>query len=112
MPGATRPERSGAATVLAVVLVLLLFIVPVLTLAVLVAAPLLLLLLLVPLVSLARIPFGKHWYVEVFQDKEPWSEEDAGDWESSGRRIRILAKALERGDLPQRTLGADPPAVS
>lgn len=111
-PDAERPERSSGATVLSVLLVMSIFVVPVLTLAVLVALPLLLLLLLVPLASLVRIPWGKHWYVEVFQDKEPWSEEDAGDWESSGRRIKVLAKALERGELPERTLGADPPAVA
>lgn len=106
---ADRAPNETVLTVAAVVTVLLLFVAPLLVLGLLVAAQLLLFLLLLPLAAAYRLVFERHWMVEVRQDWDPWTEVDGGSWNESATVIRRLSEEIRSGDIPERTLGADPP---
>lgn len=107
---AVEPEPDGPSFAVILAAVAALYLVPVLLLALLVAAPLLVLVLVVPAALLLRVPFDKDWIVELRRGPEPWTEVAAGGWEGTKRRMEQLADAVRRGDIPTRTLGADPPA--
>lgn len=77
---------------------------PIVLLALVVAAEFLLLLAFLPFAVLARVLFGKHWRVELRHGWHAWTELEGGDWQTSGLRVRDLAAAVERGEVPQRTL--------
>lgn len=107
---AVEPEPQGAPFVVILLAVAVLYLIPVVLLAVAVAAPLLVLLLAVPVALLLRVPFDNDWIVELRRGPDPWTEVTAGDWEGTKRRMEELADAVSNGDIPPRTLGADPPA--
>lgn len=67
---------------------------------------------LIPVIALGRVIFGRHWIIEVRRGFEPYYEMHAGNWKQSGDRIRRIAEAISRGDLPPHTLGdgAEPQA--
>ncbi len=70
---------------------------------------LVLLILLLPAVSLARVLFGKRWWVEARLGYRPYWETEVGDWRESGERIRAVAEGIRRGDPPLQTLGEQTP---
>lgn len=107
---AVEPEPEGAPFVVILLAVAVLYFIPIVLLAVIVAAPLLVLLLAVPCALLLRVPFDKDWIVELRRGADPWTEVTAGDWDGTKRRIDELAETVRRGEIPPRTLGADPPA--
>ncbi|HWJ82130.1 MAG TPA: hypothetical protein VNS55_07830 [Nocardioides sp.] len=78
--------------------VLLIVLLPFLLLVLLAGVELLLVLLVLPFAVVARVAFGRHWYVEVRRGFTPVHEVEAGDWRESGLRIYELAGVLERGD--------------
>ncbi|WP_157551114.1 hypothetical protein [Nocardioides jensenii] len=88
-------------------IVFLIIMIPFLILALIAGVELLLLLLLLPFAILARILFGRHWVVEARRGFTPWFETPAGRWSVSSGRVRDIAAAIERGDLPPRTIGSD-----
>lgn len=65
---------------------------------------LLALLLVLPAAVLGRVLFARRWHVELRRGWRPWTEVLAGDWRQSGARVRELAEAVRRGELPDRTL--------
>jgi hypothetical protein len=58
-----------------------------------------------PLALLGRVLLGRHWQVEARRGWQPYWEVEAGSWSASTERIHAVAAAIERGDLPPRTLG-------
>ncbi len=78
----------------------LVLVVPVVVLTLLAVAEVLLVLLALPVAVTGRVLLGRHWVVEVRAGHEPVWETDAGDWACSGRTIREVAAALERGECP------------
>ncbi|QBR92084.1 hypothetical protein [Nocardioides euryhalodurans] len=83
---------------------LLVVLAPGLVLFVLAGLELALLVALLPLVLLARVVLGRHWHVEARRGWTPVWEGEAGGWSGSARRIREVCAAIERGQLPPRTL--------
>lgn len=79
---------------------------PLLTFILLTGGEIVLLVVILPFVALARIAFGRHWWVEVRKGFSPYWEVQAGRWQQSGAYIRKIAGDIERGDLPLRSLGA------
>ncbi len=86
-----------SAILLVLVLILML---PFVVLALLVAAELLLLLLLLPVAVAVRVAFGRHWTIEARRGFAIWWDAPSGGWRESGARIRSVAAAISRGDLP------------
>lgn len=100
------PSGLGDDPISAIIAVVFLVILLPFLLVVLVAGlELLLLLVVMPVAVLLRVVLGRHWHVEVRDGWTPYHEEEAGDWQASGIRIHELAARLERGDVPQRTIG-------
>ena len=87
-------------------LVLLVVLLPFLLLFLLAGIELLALLAVLPLAILGRVLLGRHWTVEVRRGWRPWWEMGSGDWGTSRLQIHDIAAAVERGELPPRTLGA------
>lgn len=85
-------------------LVLLIVMLPFLVLFLIAGLELLVLLLVLPFAIAGRIMFGRHWTVEVRRSFTPYWEGQAGSWGQSGTRIREIAAAIERGQLPPNTL--------
>lgn len=94
---------DGPLAAIAFVLLLVLL-VPFLVLAVIGALEFLALLLVLPFALLGRVLLGRHWTVEARRGFEPWFEMEAGRWGASGDKIREIAAAIERGELPPRTI--------
>ncbi|MBM0124685.1 hypothetical protein [Pimelobacter simplex] len=94
-----------------VALVFGLVILPVLSFVLLSGGELVLLVLLLPVVTVARMAFGKRWWIEARLGYQPHWEEEVGDWRESGARIHAVAAAIERGDAPMQTLGSGEPEV-
>lgn len=88
-------------------IVLLVLALPFIILGLVVAFELVLLLLLIPFAALARVAFGAHWTIEARRGFTAWWEAPSGTWRESGERIRAVARAIEEGQLPPRTI--DPP---
>ncbi len=118
LPWRPRPRALGPNLSLDVVdgltgflfaLVFGLIVLPVLSFVVLTGGELALLVVLLPGVTLARIVFGKRWWVEARLGYRPYWEAEAGDWQESGRRIRAVAESIGRGDPPMQTLGEERP---
>lgn len=65
---------------------------------------LLALLLVLPFAILGRVLFGRHWTIEARRGFEPYWEERVGDWSASRERIREVARLIEQGSLPTRSL--------
>lgn len=107
-----RPSSGGMddsgifGVVVAVIFVVLA--VPFLVFLALAVVELLLLLLLFPFLILGRMLFGQHWTVEARRGFSPWFEVRAGSWTDSGQRIRDIAAAIERGELPPPNLERRP----
>ncbi|MFD1246643.1 hypothetical protein ACFQ3F_02470 [Nocardioides ginsengisoli] len=83
---------------------LLILALPFIILALVVAAEFLLLLLLIPFAALARVAFGAHWTIEARRGFTIWWDAPSGGWRESGERIAAVAQAIERGELPPRTV--------
>ena len=118
LPWRPRPRSLGPSLSLDVVdgplgfVLALLFglvILPLVSFVVLSGGELVILVALLPGVSLARMLFGKRWWVEARLGYRPYWEAEAGDWRASGERIRAVAEAIGRGDPPMRTLGSEEP---
>lgn len=77
---------------------------PVVFAALFAAVELLLLLVVLPLAVLGRVLFGRKWRVEVRRGWRAHHEELVGDWQRSGLRIHELAREIEGGRMPARTL--------
>lgn len=90
-----------------VAIVLLVLALPFLALSLVVATELLLLLLLLPFAVLARVLLGRAWTIEARRGFTIWWDAPGGDWRASGEQIRAVAGAIQRGDLPRRTVGAE-----
>lgn len=102
-------STAGDGTVGAILSIIgLIILIPFLVLALVAGIELLLVLLVLPFAILGRMAFGRHWTVEVRRGWEPWSEEQAGDWQASGLRIHALADEIRRGDAPTQTLSLPP----
>ncbi|MET1059143.1 MAG: hypothetical protein ABWX84_06080 [Nocardioides sp.] len=86
-------------------LVLLVVLLPFLLLFLVAGVELLALLAVLPLAILGRVLLGRHWTVEVRHRWTPWWETRSGDWGASGLQIHDIARAIERGERPPRTLG-------
>lgn len=110
LPAGDDPVSSAVTLVVLIIFAPVILVASVLT--VLAAIEFAVLLLLVPFLAMARVMFGRHWVVEVRRGFTPYYEEHAGDWAISSERIRNLAGAIERGDLPPRTLGEGAEPVS
>ncbi|UUW92344.1 hypothetical protein ABFU82_00250 [Nocardioides sp. WV_118_6] len=91
-----------------VVFVVGLVVLPLLLIVVVFALEALLLALLLPVVALARVWFGRSWWVEARIGFRPHWEEEAGDWAASRLRIHALARSIENGDAPPANLYASP----
>lgn len=89
-----------------IALVLGLVVLPVLSFVLLSGGELVLLVALLPIVTLARIAFGRKWWVEARLGFRAHWEQEVGSWAASGQRIRDVAGAIERGDPPMQTLGS------
>ena len=61
------------------------------------------LLVLVPLATLGRLIFGKHWTIEVRHEGHLW-EIDGGTWRESQAAMEQIAAQIEAGTAPE--LGA------
>ncbi|WP_418060052.1 hypothetical protein [Pimelobacter simplex] len=85
-------------------IVLLIIALPFILLGLFVALEFLLLLLLVPFATLVRVAFGAHWTIEARRGFSIWWDAPSGSWGESGRRIQDVARAIEEGDLPPRTV--------
>ena len=85
-------------------LVLLVVLLPFLLLLLVAGVELLALLAVLPLAILGRVLLGRHWTVEVRRGWTPWWEMRSGDWAASRLQIHAIARAVERGELPPRTL--------
>ncbi|QIX25875.1 hypothetical protein ncot_04125 [Nocardioides sp. JQ2195] len=85
----------------------LIIMLPFVILALVAGLELLLVLLVLPFAILGRVLLGRHWTVEARKGFRPWSEVKAGGWSDSRQKIQDLAAAIERGDVPPRTLGED-----
>ncbi|MBM7519033.1 hypothetical protein [Nocardioides nitrophenolicus] len=92
-----------------VALVFGLVVLPIASFVFLTGGELVLLVVLLPAVTLGRVLFGRHWWIEARLGFRPYWETEAGDWKESGRRIRAVAESIERGDPPMRTLGEQEP---
>ncbi|CAM3489058.1 hypothetical protein NODU109028_19260 [Nocardioides dubius] len=86
----------------------LIVLIPVLLLGLIALLEMLLLVVLLPVVIVARVVFGRRWYVEVRRGFRPWCEEAGGDWAASRARIAELAAEIEAGQIPAQTLGELP----
>ena len=95
--------------VLAVVVVLLFF--PIVFAILFAPFEILVLLLLLPFAVVVRVLSSSRWpwQVELRRGWRPWTEVHGGDWRTSALRIHQRADAVRRGEIPPRTLGADPP---
>lgn len=87
-------------------LVLLVVLLPFLLLFLVAGLELLALLAALPLAVLGRVLLGRHWTVEVRRGWRPWWEMRSGDWAASRLQIHDIAAAIERGELPPRTLAS------
>ncbi|MBM7519032.1 hypothetical protein [Nocardioides nitrophenolicus] len=87
-----------------IAIVLLILALPFVILALFVAFEFLLLLLLLPFAALARVAFGAHWTIEARRGFTIWWDARAGDWRTSGERIRAVAGEIAEGRLPPRTV--------
>ena len=95
-----------------IAIVLLILALPFIILALFVAFEFLLLLLLIPFAALARVAFGAHWTIEARRGFTIWWDAPSGGWRESGERISSVARAIQEGQLPPRTVGAgDEPAA-
>jgi len=86
-------------------IILLIILLPFLVLALIAGLELLLLLLVLPFAALARVLLGRHWTIEARRGYKIWWDAEAGSWQDSGVRIHDVAGAIERGELPRRTVG-------
>lgn len=101
LPVSVTDDGPLAAVALVIMLVLL---VPFLLLVLVAGLEMLVLLLVLPFVVVGRMLFTKRWTVEARRGFEPWFEMPAGGWGASRAKIREIAAAIERGELPPRTV--------
>ncbi len=90
-----------------IAIVLLILALPFIILALFVAFEFLLLLLLIPFAALARVAFGAHWTIEARRGFTIWWDAASGGWRESGERIAAVSHAIQEGQLPPRTVGAE-----
>lgn len=88
-------------------IIFLIIMIPFLLLALVAGLELLLVLLVLPFAILGRVLLGRHWVIEARKGFRPWFEMPAGRWSASTSRIREVAAAIERGELPPQNLSAD-----
>ncbi|WP_156411680.1 hypothetical protein [Nocardioides sp. Soil805] len=89
-------------------LLLLIAMLPFLLLMLVAGLEMVLILLVMPFAVLGRVVVGRRWTVEVRCGWEPHSEEQVGSWHHAGLRIHEVAREIQRGQVPQRTLGTPP----
>ncbi|MFS3128280.1 hypothetical protein ACLM5J_07720 [Nocardioides sp. Bht2] len=83
----------------------LIVLLPALLVGVVAVLEMLLLIVLLPVVLVARVFFGRRWYVEVRREFRPWYEEPTGDWAASRTRIAELTAEIAAGRIPEQALG-------
>jgi hypothetical protein len=81
-------------------IVLLIVMLPFLILALIGAIEIALVLLLLPFALLARVAFGRHWYVEVWLHRAFVEQYDGGGFAASGELVRNLAAEIRAGRTP------------
>lgn len=92
---------------LVITVVVLIVCLPLLILILVAGLEFVLLLLVLPFAILGRVLFGRHWTIEARRGWRPHWEEPAGSWSQSGRAIRDVAVAIEKGHLPPMNAQTD-----